>query len=263
MLERCGVSLSKKSFSVGVRIEHLQKDINLTQYGKAATLGTLPASDYKLAVHLKNGRSVYTFCVCPGGQVIAASSEDGGVVTNGMSEYARNGKNINGGLLVSITPEDFSGSVLSGLEFQRRLEQAAFSHGGGNYSAPAQLVGDFLNKRPSTKKASVTPSYLPGVTWVNLWDILPEFVCQAIAEALPQMDKSIHGFASPDAVLTAVETRSSSPVRIDRADYQAVGLKGLYPCGEGAGYAGGIMSAAVDGIHAAEALCASKTFAGD
>lgn len=265
MLQRCGVRLSAKNFSVGVRIEHPQKAINLMQYGQAAKIGTLPASDYKLAVHLKNGRSVYTFCVCPGGRVIASSSEAGGLVTNGMSEYARNGGSINGGLLVSVTPEDFNAATdaatdagpLSGMYFQRGLEKAAFTQGGGNYFAPVQLVGDFLAKRPSTKKGSVTPTYLPGVRYSNLWDILPAFVCESIAEALPILEKSIHGFSDKDAVLTAVETRSSSPVRIDREDYQAIGLSGLYPCGEGSGYAGGIMSAAVDGIRAAEALCSS------
>lgn len=267
MLERSGVSLSAKNFSVGVRIEHPQVDINLRQYGPAAKLGTLPASDYKLAVHLKNGRSVYTFCVCPGGHVIGSSSETGGLVTNGMSEYARNGTNINGGLLVSVTPEDFNvissdavaAGPLSGMYFQRELEKAAFFHGGGNYFAPAQLVGDFLAKQPSTKKGAVAPTYQPGVRYCNLWDILPPFVCESIAEALPIMAKSIHGFSNKDAVLTAVETRSSSPVRINREDYQAVGLQGLFPCGEGSGYAGGITSAAVDGMHAAEALCRSLT----
>ena len=268
MLERCGVRLSAKNFSVGVRIEHRQKDIDSAQYGRAATLGTLPASDYKLAAHLKNGRSVYTFCVCPGGSVIAASSEPGHVVTNGMSAYARGGTNCNGGLLVSVTPEDYSSSdnsmtsvsaiaaaPLAGIAFQRELERSAFISGGGDYSAPAQLVGDFIKKQPSKKAASVAPTYQPGVRWCNLWDVLPTFVCEALLEALPQMEKSIHGFSSPDAVLTAVETRSSSPVRIDREAYEAEGIKGLFPCGEGAGYAGGIMSAAIDGIRAAEAVC--------
>jgi uncharacterized FAD-dependent dehydrogenase len=257
MLERAGVRLSAKSFSVGVRIEHRQKDVDLSQYGQASTLGTLPASDYKLAVHLKNGRSVYTFCVCPGGNVIAASSEAGCVVTNGMSEYARRGVNCNGGLLVSVTPEDYHGGPLSGIAFQRALERSAFIHGGGSYAAPAQLVGDFLKKRASKKAASVFPTYRPGVLWCNLWDVLPACVCESLLEALPQMEKSIRGFANPDAVLTAVETRSSSPVRIDRETYESVGFRGLFPCGEGSGYAGGIMSAAVDGIRAAEALCAS------
>ena len=255
MLSNSGIKLSPKNFSVGVRIEHLQSKIDMAQYGKAATLGTLPASDYKLAVHLKNGRSVYTFCVCPGGQVVAAASEIGHLVTNGMSEYARDGKNCNGGLLVSVTPEDFDASPLSGIDFQRRLERSAYTSGGGNYKAPAQLVGDFLAGRASENHGRIIPTYTPGVTWCDLHDVLPPFVCQALTEALPQMDKRIRGFANPEAVMTAVETRSSSPVRIDRLNYEAVGYGGLYPCGEGAGFAGGIMSAAVDGIRAAEALC--------
>lgn len=255
MLAERGVRLSQKNFAVGVRIEHLQQSIDLAQYGEAATLGTLPASDYKLAVHLSENRSVYTFCVCPGGQVVASASEEGGVVTNGMSEYARDAKNCNGGLLVGIIPSDVDSSPLTGMEFQIELEKAAFLHGGGNYFAPAQLVGDFLAKKPSKGHKRVTPTYMPGVKYCNLWDVLPEFICTAIAEALPQMERKIHGFADPEAVLTAVESRSSSPIRIDREDFCAVGISGLYPCGEGAGYAGGIMSAAVDGIQCAEALC--------
>jgi uncharacterized FAD-dependent dehydrogenase len=236
MLLDSGVRLSPKNFSVGVRIEHLQSDIDLSQYGKAATLGTLPASDYKLAVHLKNGRSVYTFCVCPGGRVIAAASEDGHLVTNGMSLYDRGGENCNGGLLVSVTPDDFiaaesgaaaSDTALAGVAFQRRLERAAFLRGGGDHRAPAQLVGDFLNARPSRGHGRVTPTYLPGVAWCDLRGVLPAFVTQALSEALPQMDKSIRGFSHPDAVLTAVETRSSSPVRIDRLEHESVSLKGL------------------------------------
>jgi len=258
MLARRGVRLSPKNFSVGVRIEHLQSAIDLASYGQAATLGTLPPSDYKLAVHLNKGHSVYTFCVCPGGQVVAAASEEGRVVTNGMSYYARDGVNCNGGLLVSVTPEDFGPGPLDGIAFQRRLEEAAFRHGGGAFRAPAQLVGDFLERRPSTAPRSVRPTYSRGVTFGNLWDVLPEFVCSALAAALPEMDRKIRGFAHPDAVLTAVETRSSCPVRINREeDGQSVSLPGLFPAGEGAGYAGGIMSAAVDGIRAAEALCAS------
>ncbi len=264
MLLDSGVRLSPKNFSIGVRIEHLQSEIDLSQYGKAATLGTLPASDYKLAAHLKNGRSVYTFCVCPGGRVIAAASEDGHLVTNGMSLYARDGENCNGGLLVSVTPADFAAAAsdaatpeaaLAGVAFQRRLERAAFLRGGGDYRAPAQLVGDFLSARPSRGHGRVVPTYLPGVMWCDLRGVLPPFVSQALSEALPQMDRRIRGFSHPEAVLTAVETRSSSPVRIDRLAYESVSLKGLYPCGEGSGYSGGIMSAAVDGILAAEALC--------
>lgn len=256
MLKDKGLSLEAKSFSVGVRIEHRQEAIDLAQYGEAATLGTLPHSDYKLAVHLPNGRSVYTFCVCPGGRVVAAASENGGVVTNGMSEYARNGENICGGLLVSVTPEDFANDPMQAVAFQRSLERSAYRCGGENYMAPAQKVGDFLRKQPSDCSGCVSPSYKPGVKWGNLWNCLPEFVCQSLAEALPQMGKKIKGFDNPDAVLTAVETRSSCPVRIVRGeDGQAVGMLGLFPAGEGAGYAGGIMSAAVDGIRAAEAVC--------
>jgi uncharacterized FAD-dependent dehydrogenase len=265
MLSRAGVLLSAKSFSVGVRIEHRQADIDLMQYGRAATLGTLPAADYKLAVHLKNGRSVYTFCVCPGGAVIASSSGHGQVVTNGMSEYARGGDNCNGGLLVTVTPGDFdadsgatasNSAALGGMRYQSALEEAAFRAGGGNYRAPAQRVGDFMKRKPTDSAGALSPTYRPGVKWCNLWDVLPPYICESLAEALPILDRSIRGFSSPDAVLTAVETRSSSPVRIDREAFEAAGLRGLFPCGEGAGYAGGIMSAAVDGIRTAEALCA-------
>jgi len=256
MLYNKGVALAPKSFSVGVRIEHLQKDIDFTQYGNCAMSSgvSFPASDYKLVAHLESGRSVYTFCVCPGGQVVAAASEFGGVVTNGMSHYARAGENINGALLVSITPDDFSNVPLGGIKLQRKLERDAFKAGGGNYFAPAQLIGDFLQKRASNKQGKITPAYLPGVKYCNLWDVLPEFVCNALAEALPQFEKKISGFANPDAVMTAVETRSSSPVRIERENFESINVKGLFPCGEGAGYAGGIMSAAVDGIRCAEAI---------
>ena len=254
MLYKRGVSLAPKSFSVGVRIEHRQRDIDMAQYGKGSR--GLPAADYKLAVHLDSGRTVYTFCVCPGGQVVAAASEPGGVVTNGMSEYARGGESCNGGLLVSVTPEDFGAEPLAGVRFQTKLERAAFEAGGGDYYAPAQTVGDFMARKPSKKHGAVKPSYRPGVKYTNLWAVLPKFVCEAIFKALPELDKRVRGFASPDAVLTAVETRSSCPVRIVREDYEAVGISGLYPCGEGAGYAGGIVSAAVDGIRCAEALCA-------
>jgi len=256
MLHSNGIPMSPKSFAVGVRIEHLQKDIDLSQYGEAATLGTLPASSYKLAVHLPSGRSVFTFCVCPGGQVVAASSERGSVVTNGMSEHARGNENINGGLLVGVSPEDFRGTLFGGMEFQERLEKAAYAYGGG-YLAPAQLVGDFLENRTSVCAGRVKPSYIPGVCFGNLRDVLPSFITDALSEALPLMDRKIHGFAAADAVLTAVETRSSSPVRIERGtDMQSI-IKGLFPCGEGAGFAGGITSSAVDGIKCAEAVCAS------
>ncbi|MCL2201190.1 MAG: FAD-binding protein [Oscillospiraceae bacterium] len=261
MLHSHGVALEPKAFSVGVRIEHLQEDIDLNQYGKEAVESTVcyPASDYKLAAHLDGGRSVYTFCVCPGGEVVAAASELGCAVTNGMSHYARDGVNINGGLLVSVTPEDFGGGALGGIALQRELEKAAFCAGGSNYFAPAQLVGDFLRKQPSSGHGKVTPTYSPGVKYCNLWDVLPEFVCNALLEALPMLQKRINGFAHPEAVMTAVETRSSSPVRILRENYEATGIRGIFPCGEGAGYAGGIMSAAVDGIRCAEAVISSDT----
>ncbi len=255
MLGNAGAHLEAKNFAVGVRIEHRQADINTAQYGEAATLGTLPASDYKLAAHLDSGRSVFTFCVCPGGYVVASSSEHGAVVTNGMSEYARDNENINGGLLASVTPDDFPNGIFGGIEFQEKLERSAFRSGGENYFAPAQLVGDFLARRPSAKFGAVTPTYKPGVTLCNLWDVLPEFLCKALSEGILEMDKKIRGFAAHDAVLTAVETRSSSPVRIVRNENFVSNIKGLYPCGEGAGYAGGITSASVDGIKCAEALC--------
>ncbi|MCL2391038.1 MAG: FAD-binding protein [Oscillospiraceae bacterium] len=255
MLHQRGFKLTPKAFSVGVRIEHLQSEMDASQYGQAQSPETsLPASDYKLAAHLKNGRSVYTFCVCPGGQVVAAASEWGGVVTNGMSQYMRDDDNINGALLVSITPDDFGNEPLGGVAFQRKLEQSAFLAGGGNYSAPAQLVGDFLKKMTSKGRGRITPTYLPGVTYCNLWDVLPEFVCDALLEALPIFSKRIGGFADSDAIMTAVETRSSCPLRIERENYETVGIRGVFPCGEGAGYAGGIMSAAVDGIRCAEAI---------
>jgi hypothetical protein len=256
MLVKRGVKVIPKAFSVGVRIEHLQQDIDAAQYGKeAASRGTyLPASDYKMVAHLKNGRSVYTFCVCPGGQVVAAASEHGGVVTNGMSQYAREGENCNGALLVTVSQDDFGYEPLDGIEFQRKLEQAAFAAGGCNYRAPAQYVGDFLEKRASSARNSkITPTYLPGVKFCNLWDVLPEFVCDALCSALPVFAKRVFGFSDPCAVLTAVETRSSCPVRIERDGYETVGIRGIFPCGEGSGYAGGIMSSAIDGIKAAEA----------
>ena len=254
-LQAAGLPLEPKNFAIGVRIEHRQTDIDAAQYGQAATLGTLPVSDYKLAAHLPDGRSVYTFCVCPGGSVVASSSEHGGVVTNGMSEYARDGENCNGGLLVSVTAEDFEPGPLGGVALQRRLEAAAYRSGGGDYRAPAQLVGDFLARRPSEKLGRVKPTYRPGVRLCNLWDVLPEYICRSLAAALPEMGRKIRGFDAADAVLTAVETRSSSPVRILRGESCMSAVRGIYPCGEGAGYAGGIVSAAVDGIRCAEAVC--------
>ena len=255
MVHETGAAMSRKPFAIGARIEHRQDAINRAQYGPAAGHPALGAADYKLAVHLPDGRSVYTFCMCPGGQVVAAASEEGGVVVNGMSLYARDGENANSALLVNVLPEDFGGEgALAGVEFQRRWERAAFEAGGGDFSAPAQRVGDFLQKRDSTGPGSVKPSYRPGVKWGSLDGCLPGFVTGSMRQALPLLDKKLHGFADPDAVLTGVETRSSSPVRIERDEGCQSNIRGLYPCGEGAGYAGGIMSAAVDGIRCAEAV---------
>ena len=269
MLVRRGVRLSSKGFSVGVRIEHLQRDIDIAQYGDAAVsrgdglcAGGLPPSDYKLVAHLGGGRSVYTFCVCPGGQVVPSASEAGGVVTNGMSYYARDGVNCNGALLVSVTADDFGNEPLGSVAFQRNLEQAAFAAGGCNYRAPAQLVGDFIKKRASSGCGKITPTYMPGVKYCNLWDVLPTFICEPLCTALGEFSRRIPGFADPDAVLTAVETRSSSPVRIEREDFKAIGIGGIFPCGEGSGYAGGIMSSAVDGIKCAEQILTSRILAG-
>ena len=256
MLRERGVPMEPKPFAVGVRIEHRQRDMDLAQYKAAAGTPGLPPTSYKLSCHTKKGRGVFSFCVCPGGEVVAAASEEKRVVTNGMSEFARDGENINGGLLVSVTPEDFpSGDTLAGVAFQRELEDAAYRLGGGNYAAPAQRVGDFLAHRPSTGAGKVVPTYLPHVRWCDLHDCLPPFVCEALEEGLPVLGRKLRGFDDPDAVLTAVETRSSSPVRIvrDNLSFQSA-LRGLYPCGEGAGYAGGIMSAAADGLHIAEMI---------
>ncbi|MEG2221832.1 MAG: FAD-binding protein [Oscillospiraceae bacterium] len=255
MLLDAGVALEQKPFSVGVRIEHRQADIDGAQYKKFAGHPALPPSSYQLSCHTSGGRGVYSFCVCPGGTVVAAASEPGRLVTNGMSELARDGENINGGLLVSIGTEDFgSPHPLAGVALQRQLEEAAFALGGSDYRAPCQLVGDFLENRPSVAHGRVTPSYLPGVTYTDLRRCLPPFVTEAIAEALPVLDRKVHGFAAPDGVLTAVETRSSSPVRILRDGSGTSPLRGLYPCGEGAGYAGGILSAAADGMGCAEKI---------
>lgn len=255
MLRSAGVPMEAKPFAVGMRIEHLQADIDAAQYKKYAGHPGLPASSYKLTCHCENGRAAYSFCVCPGGEVVAAASEEGRVVTNGMSEFARDGANINGGFLVNVTPEDFGGDgPLSGVEFQRKLEDAAFRLGGGGYRAPAQRVEDFLENRPSTGPGKVLPSYRPGVTWANLRDCLPDLICDTLAQALPLLDKKLPGFAAGDAVLTAVESRSSSPIRLPRDEGNESALRGLYPCGEGAGYAGGILSAAADGMKCAEKI---------
>ena len=254
MLCDFGLPMERKSFAVGVRIEHSQEAVSRAQFGDF--WDKLPAADYKLACHLPSGRSAFTFCVCPGGQVVAAASDHGQVVTNGMSLRARDGANINGGFLVGVNPEDFGGDdPLAGVRFQERWERAAFERGGGNFHAPAQLVGDFLAGRPSDGPRSILPTYRPGVTWTVLDGVLPAYVLTTLKEALPIFDRKLRGFAHPDGVLTGVETRSSSPVRILRDEsYQSPALPGLYPCGEGAGYAGGITSAAVDGIKVAEAI---------
>lgn len=253
MLHSHKILMERKSFSVGVRIEHPQKLINESLYHSYAK--ELPAADYKTAVHLKDGRGVYTFCMCPGGSVVAAASEENSVVTNGMSSFARDGENANSALLVSVLPTDFEGDdVLSGIEFQRKLEKSAFYMGGGNYFAPVQTSADFLKGQKSVSLGNVNPTYPIGVTCSNLKQLFPEFITNALQEAIPLMDRKIKGFALPDAVLTAVESRSSSPVRIVRGEDFEASVKGLYPCGEGAGYAGGIMSAAVDGIRVAEHL---------
>lgn len=254
MLQQKGIAMEAKPFSIGARIEHLQEKINIQQYGAFASHPKLKAADYKLAVHLPNGRGVYTFCMCPGGTVVAAASEVNRLVTNGMSLFARDGQNANSALLVGVTPEDFgSDDVLAGVAFQRRLEEAAFRAGGGSYHAPISRVDDFLHKRKSVSYGSVLPTYKPACTLTNLDTCLPPEITEAMREGIKRMDGLLHGFADGDALLTAVESRSSSPVRILRNEQlNSINLKGLYPCGEGAGYAGGIISAAVDGIRCAE-----------
>lgn len=257
MLHAAGVPMEPKPLAIGVRIEHRQTDIDLAQYKSLAGHPALPPSSYKLSCHLENGRGVFSFCVCPGGQVVAAASEARRAVTNGMSRYARDEINCNGGLLVSVTPEDFPGTgPLAGIAFQREWEERAFASGGGRFFAPAQRVEDFLAGRSSTGPGAVLPTYRPGVTWCDLREVLPEFVWRSLAEALPILDRKLHGFAHPDAVLTAIETRSSCPLRILRDETGQSAIRGLWPCGEGAGYAGGIMSAAADGLHTAERMLA-------
>lgn len=256
MLHGKGVFMEAKPFSVGFRIEHPQTLIDKARLGKYAGHPKLGAADYKLVYHASNGRSVYSFCMCPGGTVVAATSEPGRVVTNGMSQYSRNERNANSGLVVGIDPErDYPGSPLAGIELQERLEAHAYVMGGSNYQAPAQLVGDFIAGRATTALGSVEPSYKPGVTLVDLAESLPAFAIEAIREALPAFERQIKGYSLHDAVLTGIETRTSSPLRITRgADLQSVNLRGLFPAGEGAGYAGGILSAGVDGIRIAEAV---------
>jgi uncharacterized FAD-dependent dehydrogenase len=258
MLHERGVHLEAKPFSIGFRIEHPQSLIDRARFGPQAGHPILGAADYKLVHHGRGGRSVYSFCMCPGGTVVAATSEPGRVVTNGMSQYSRNERNANAGIVVGIEPKDFPGienSPLAGIDFQRHWEARAYELGGGDYSAPAQLVGDFLAGRPSTALGSVTPSYKPGVKLADLSASLPGYVIAAIREALPAFERQIKGFSMHDAVLTGVETRTSSPLRITRRDdFQSMNTLGLFPAGEGAGYAGGIMSAAIDGMKVAEAV---------
>ncbi len=255
MLYAMGVPMEQKPFSMGVRIEHLQKDINCAQYGRDDP--ALPPADYKLVRHLEDG-TVYTFCMCPGGYVVAAASEPGRVVTNGMSCSRRDGENANAALLFTVNPADLPDpSPLAGMYWQRSIEEAAYRAGGGGYRAPAQTVGDFLRGVPSEGAGKVRPTYRPGVTWCDLNRVLPEKITSALRRAIPALEKNLSGFSDPDAVLTAPETRSSSPVRILRRSDRQSELKGLYPAGEGAGYAGGIMSAAIDGMLSAEALIQS------
>ncbi len=256
MLNARGVDMEAKPFSIGFRIEHPQSLIDKARYGRS--IKELGAAEYRLVHHAANGRSVYSFCMCPGGTVVAATSEEGRVATNGMSQYSRNERNANSGIVVGITPADYPEHVLAGVDLQRRWESKAFEAGGGTYQAPGQKVGDFLAGRPSTELGAVTPSYRPGVHLTDLSDCLPDYAIAAIREALPAFGRQIPGFAMDDAMLTGVETRTSSPIRIRRgADFESLNTKGLYPAGEGAGFAGGILSAAVDGIKVAEALALS------
>ena len=262
MLHEAGVYIEAKPFAIGFRVEHPQALIDHARFGPNAGNEILGAADYKLVHHCQNGRAAYSFCMCPGGQVVAATSEPGRVVTNGMSQYSRAERNANSALVVNIDPEDFPGDFkknpLIGMDFQRHWESAAFVAGGSDYSAPAQKIGDFLAGRPSTAQGTVEPSYQPGVNWTDLTSCVPSYVSEALREAIPAFDRQIKGFAMADAVLTGVETRTSSPIRIKRgADFQSINTRGLYPAGEGAGYAGGILSAGVDGIKVAEAVALS------
>ena len=266
MLHRRGVYLEAKPFSIGFRVEHPQSMIDRDRFGPQAGHPLLGAADYKLVHHCRNGRSVYSFCMCPGGTVVAATSETGRVVTNGMSQYSRNERNANAAIVVGIEPSDFipydnSGSPLAGIALQRALESRAFELGGGTYDAPGQLIGDFLAGNASTVLGDVMPSYKPGVHLTDLSSALPDYAVEAIREAMPAFDRKIKGFARPDAIFTGVETRTSSPVRIRRNDddLQSLNTRGLFPAGEGAGYAGGILSAGVDGIRVAEAVALSMT----
>jgi uncharacterized FAD-dependent dehydrogenase len=259
MLHARGVYVEAKPFSLGFRIEHPQSLIDVARFGKFAGHKALGAADYKLVHHAANGRSVYSFCMCPGGTVVAATSEPGRVVTNGMSQYSRNERNANSGIVVGITPADFPGHPLAGIAFQRIWESRAYEVGGATYDAPGQLVGDFIADQASSQFGAVIPSYKPGVKLGSLNTVLPDYAIVAIREALPAFEKQIRGFAMHDAVLTGVETRTSSPIRIKRHEQslESINTRGLYPAGEGAGYAGGIMSAAIDGIKVAEAVALS------
>ncbi|MSO73334.1 MAG: NAD(P)/FAD-dependent oxidoreductase [Rhodospirillaceae bacterium] len=258
MLYDRGVYVEAKAFSIGVRIEHPQAMIDCLRFGKYAGHPLLGAADYKLVHHCANGRAVYSFCMCPGGQVVAATSEVGRLVTNGMSQYSRAERNANSGIVVGVTPADYPGHPLAGIAFQRAWESLAFTAGGGTYEAPGQLVGDFLAGRPSTTLGGVLPSYKPGVHLTDLAPCLPDYVTAAIREALPAFERQIKGYTMADAIMTGVETRTSAPIRIKRGpDLQSLNTRGLYPAGEGAGYAGGILSAAVDGIRVAEAIALS------
>ena len=255
ILNKNNIKIEQKPFAIGVRIEHKQEMINVSQYGRYHNI--LPAADYKLTYTTKNGRGVYTFCMCPGGSVVASSSEYNTVVTNGMSEYARDGQNANSALLVQVYKEDFnSNNVFAGMYMQREIEQKAFLYGGKNYFAPVQTIGAFLNNRVDTFLGDIKNSYKPGVNFVNLRDILPNFITESLLEAIPEMGKKLIGFDRCDSLITGVETRSSSPIRIlrDSKTYESISVKGLYPVGEGAGYAGGIISSAIDGIIVAEKI---------
>lgn len=249
-----GIIFKPKPFSVGVRMEHLQEMIDQSQYGEETVL-KLPAAEYKLVYHAEDGRTCYTFCMCPGGVVMASSSEEGTIVTNGMSLFARDGENANSAVLVNVTPEDCKGETpLKGIYFQKELEEKAFALGGKNYHAPVQRVEDFLKNRVSSNIGKIKPSYRPGVTLSNLNEILPDFVSETLKKGILYFDTKLKGFASPDAIMTGVETRSSSPVKIPRDENLEANVKGIYPCGEGAGYAGGIMTAAMDGIKVAKKI---------
>ncbi len=259
MLLDKGVFIEPKPFSIGFRIEHKQSLIDESRFGTNAGHPILGAADYKLVHHCKNGRSVYSFCMCPGGTVVAATSEEGRVVTNGMSQYSRKERNANSAIVVGISPEeDYPGDILAGVELQRKWETIAFEQGGSNYDAPGQLVGDFMKNNPSKEAGEVEPSFKPGIKFTDLSKCIPQYAVDAIREALPAFNRKIRGFAMDDAMLTGVETRTSSPVRIKRDEKcVSINTKGLYPAGEGAGYAGGILSAGIDGIKVAEAIALS------